>query len=301
MQMWIQQLISNGPVITDGAWGTQMQARGLPIGDCPEAWNLTCPERVSEVAHAYLEAGSQVILTNTFGANRIALERYGLTEKVEEINREGIRISREAAGHQARVFASLGPTGQVLQMGYVSETDVASAYAEQAQILAAGGADALVIETMSDLAEAKIALAAAKETGLPVVACMTYGAGKDGDRTMMGVTPEKAAVELEAASADVIGANCGVGVAQMQFLCARLRAATALPLWIKPNAGLPELIGGHAVYLTTPQEFVAYGLALIHAGADFIGGCCGTSPDYIRTLNEALATAGYRDCSPAMV
>ena len=287
----IELLDSRGPVLLDGAWGTQLQARGLQIGACPDAWNLLFPGLVEEVARSYVEAGSRVILTNTFGASRIALKRHGLAEEAVEINRAGARISMEAADDRARVFASIGPTGALLAMEEVSEDEVRDAFKEQAEALAEGGADAIVVETMTDLTEAKLAVGAALETGLPVVACMVFDAGKSADRTMMGVTPECAAAELEAAGVSAIGSNCGLGVEQMLPICRRLRAATGLPLWIKPNAGLPELVNGKAVYHTSPSEFADSALELVAAGAYFIGGCCGTGPAYIRALAGRLEKA----------
>jgi methionine synthase I (cobalamin-dependent) len=243
---------------------------------------------VAQVAKAYVDAGSQVILTNTFGASRIMLARHGAAKQAPEINRAGAVISREAASGMAKVFASIGPSGAMLMMGDVSEDDVRDAFVEQADALAEGGADGIVIETMSDLTEARIAITAARDTGLPVVACMSYDSGKSKDRTMMGITPEQAAKELAAAGADVIGANCGQGIEGYIPICARLRAATSLPIWIKPNAGLPVVVDGRAVYKTTPEEFVSYAQALVDAGASFIGGCCGSNPDFIRALNVML-------------
>lgn len=284
MNELFEQLLVHRPVVTDGAWGTEMQARGLSIGGCPDSWNLTNPDRVEEVARAYVEAGSRVILTNTFGANRFALERHGLADKVADVNREGADISRRAAGARTKVFASVGPTGKMLAMGEVTREEVRSAFREQACALAEGGADAIVVETMTDLDEARLALEAAKSTGLPVIVSMVYGVGKMADRTMMGVTPEQAASELEDSGADAIGTNCGIGADAMIPLCERLWAATDLPIWIKPNAGLPQLIDGKAVYQTTPAEFALTAKALVKAGASFIGGCCGTSPAFIVEL-----------------
>ena len=284
MKLLIEELVSIAPVLTDGAWGTELQARGLEPGSCPDAWNLAHPERVEDVARAYVEAGSQIILTNSFGANRIALARHGLSEKAQEINRTAVEISRRAADSRARVFASIGPCGKLLFAGEVAEPDVRLAFEEQAKALASAGADAIVIETMSDLAEAKLAVAAAAATGLPVVACMTFDSGRDHDRTMMGTTPEQAAVELNAAGADVVGANCGQGAEGYVGICRRLRAASNLPVWIKPNAGLPEIVDGLPHYRETPQSFANHAQALVEAGASFIGGCCGTTPDFIRHL-----------------
>ena len=223
---WITEWARSVPVITDGAWGTEMQARGLGIGEFPDAWNLTQPDKVGEVARAYVEAGSQVILTNTFGANRIRMEEAGLADRVADINRQGARVS-----------------GAAVQ--------------------------------------------AARATGLPVVACMVFDAGQDKDRTMMGNTPEQVAALLTEAGADVIGSNCGQGVAGFVGLCRRLRAATDRPLWIKANAGLPEMIDGRVVYRTSAAEFAGYWSELAAAGASFIGGCCGTSPEFVRALVQA--------------
>jgi len=285
----IEQLLAAGPVLTDGAWGTQLQARGLPPGQLPDLWNLTHPEQVAEVAQAYVQAGSRVILTNTFGANRLRLAEAGCADKLEAINRRGVELSRQAAQGHAKVFASIGPTGKMLLTGEVNAADLTAVFTEQAQALASGGPDGLVIETMSDLEEARLAVAAARSTGLPVVACVVFDSGRDKDRTMMGQTPEQVAQGLSAAGADVVGSNCGQGIAGFVSICRRLHAATDRPIWIKPNAGLPELVEGRAVYRTTPEEFAAYLPALLEAGASFVGGCCGTTPEFIAALSRRLA------------
>jgi len=286
---FIQRLIARGPVLTDGAWGTQLQARGLFPGEFPDSWNLTHADRVAQVAEAYVAAGSQVILTNTFGANRLRLTEAGLADRVAEINAAGVRISKASAGSRAYVFASMGPSGRMLVTGDVTADELAAIFREQASALATAGADALVIETMADLEEAKLAVAVAKETGLPVVASMVFGFGKDKDRTMMGTTPEQAAAGLVAAGADVVGANCGQGIEGFVKICARLRdAADSRPVWIKANAGLPKMLDGRAFYPTTPGEFASYLPALLEAGAGFIGGCCGTSPEFITELRRQL-------------
>jgi methionine synthase I (cobalamin-dependent) len=288
MNPLLAELLARGPVLTDGAWGTQLQARGLGVGDFPDLWNLTHPERVAEVAQAYVDAGSQVILTNTFGANRIRLIEAGAGDRVVEINRAGAEISRRAAGTRAKVFASIGPTGKMLMTGEVTEADLLAAFTEQATALAAGGADGLVVETMADLTEAQIAVRAAKTTGLPVVGCMVFDSGKNKDRTMMGTTPEQAAAGLAEAGADVVGANCGQGIAGFLPICARFRAATKLPIWVKGNAGLPQMVDGKVHYATTPEEFAAFIPQLIEQGASFLGGCCGTSPSFIRAVCASL-------------
>ena len=284
MHELIAQLLAETPVITDGAWGTQLQQRGLPIGSAPDPWNLEHPDRVRDVAGGYVEAGSRVILTNTFGASRILLSRHGFDEQVVAINEAGARISVEAARGRAYVFGSVGPTGKMAAMGEISSDALYACYSEQAEALASGGVDGFVIETMSDLDEAAAAVAAASATGLPVVACMTFGSGKGGDRTMMGVTPEQAAERLIGAGASVVGANCGQGPEGMVAVVERLRAASGRPVWAKPNAGLPRIVGGVAVYDETPEAFLAGAAALVRAGAGFIGGCCGTNPEFIRAL-----------------
>ncbi|HEY3341090.1 MAG TPA: homocysteine S-methyltransferase family protein, partial [Anaerolineae bacterium] len=282
-------LLSTGPVLTDGSWGVHLQSLGLQPGESPDVWNITHPDRVTKVALAYVEAGSHIILTNTFGASRIMLARHGYAEQAYAINRAGAQLSRAAAAGKARVFASIGPSGAMLMMDDVTEEELAAAFDEQAKALAEGGAEAIVIETMSDLTETKLAVSAARSTGLPVVACMTFDSGKNKDRTMMGVTPEQAAQELTAAGADVIGANCGQGIEGYVPICSRLHAATTLPIWIKPNAGLPQMENGITVYKTTPQEFAAYTSELLEAGASFIGGCCGSNPEFIRALARQIA------------
>jgi methionine synthase I (cobalamin-dependent) len=289
MHPLLDQLLAAGPVVTDGAWGTQLQARGLPVGSCPDLWNLEHPERVEEVARSYVEAGSQVILTNTFGANRFMLQRHGAADRVVAINRAGTEISRRAAGSKAAVFASIGPSGVVLMMGQVPPEAIEEAFTEQAAALADAGADALVIETMSDPAEAKLAVAAAHGTGLPVVACMVFDSGKNRDRTMMGTTPEQAAEVLLDAGADLIGSNCGQGIAGFLPICRRLAAASSRPVWIKANAGLPELRDGQTVYAQTPAEFAEFVPALVEAGAGFVGGCCGTTPAFIEAVARRFA------------
>lgn len=285
----IQSLCRHAPVVTDGAWGTQLQVRGLQPGEAPDLWNVTHPKDVAAVARAYVEAGAQIILTNTFGANRFRLADTNGADRIAAINKEGVVLSREAATNRAFVFASIGPSGRLLMSGDVSEGALSAAFLEQAELLATEGPDGLVIETMQDLGEAVIATRAAKSTGLPVVACMVFDSGKDKDRTMMGTTPEDAVSALIEAGADVVGANCGQGIAGFVRVCKRLKAAAKdHPVWIKANAGLPQLQAGEAVYAMGPAEFVRHVPAVVAAGATFIGGCCGTTPDFIRAIRDEL-------------
>jgi len=254
----LQRLLASGPVLTDGAWGTQLQARGLAIGEFPDAWNLTHPDKVTEVARAYVDAGSQIILTNTFGANRLRLAEAGLADRVAEINEAGRAFPGRWRATRRTFLPRSAPSGKMLMSGETTSEEIGAAFCEQAAALARGGADALVVETMTDLEEAKLAVAAAKTTGLPVVASMVFDAGRDKDRTMMGTTPEQAAAGLVAAGADVVGANCGQGIAGFGKICARLKTAAAgRPVWIKANAGRPELRDGKAFYATTPEQFAS--------------------------------------------
>jgi methionine synthase I (cobalamin-dependent) len=282
---FIDELVARRPVILDGAWGTQMLSLGLAAGQLPDLWNLSHPDRVEAVASSYVAAGSRIILTNTFQSNRFTL---GEEADVTAINRAGAQISRRAAGARASVFGSIGPTNTMLVAGDVDEDVVRAAFVEQAAGLARGGADAIVIETMSDIVEAVVAVEAAVEVGLPIVACMTFDSGKQHDRTMTGVRPADAARQLAAAGAEVIGANCGMGVDQAVPVCAALVAATDLPVWIKANAGLPELVGREVVYPMTPEEFAGHVEVLVGEGAAFVGGCCGTTPDFVAAITDVL-------------
>lgn len=282
----LREWLAGGLMISDGAWGTQLQARGLASGTTPDTWNLTHAEQVESVARAYVEAGSQVILTNTFRANAIAM--HSSTEaELDAINRAGVAISKRAAGNQALVFASIGPTGKILMSGEIGGEQVTAAFAAQAQSLAAAGADALLIETMSDIEEARLAVEAARRTGLPVLASFAFDSGKSKDRTMMGATPEAVAAAMVEAGADAVGANCGVGVELSVPICKRLCAACDLPVWIKPNAGLPTIEGTAIRYATSADYFASHYAALAEAGASFVGSCCGSTPDFIRALVAA--------------
>ena len=294
MHPLLSEILSEGPVVTDGAWGTLLQMSGLEPGEFPDAWNLEFPDKVTAVAESYVSAGSQIVLTNTFGGNRIRLSEASLEAQVVAINQQGAKLSKTAAGDRAKVFGSMGPSGKMLCVGEVTASAFSEAFLEQAMALAEGGADGLVIETISDPEEARLAVLAAKQTQLPVVACMVYDSGKGLDRTIMGTTPEQAVKVLAEAGADVIGANCGQGIEGFLPLCKRMKAVCQLPVWIKANAGLPELIEGESVYRTSPEQFVASVDPLLDAGADLIGGCCGTSPDFIRCVVEALCLRKMR-------
>jgi 5-methyltetrahydrofolate--homocysteine methyltransferase len=289
MHPLIASLIETGPVVTDGSWGTQLHKRGLKRGQSPDSWNLSNPEQVEDVARQYVDAGSQIILTNTFGASRLSLSNYKLADKVLDINSAGVRISKQAAGDRARVFASIGPTGRMLVTGETTESELQKVFEEQAQAQARAGADGIIIETMIDIDEARIAAQAARQTGLPVIVSMVYDSGEDKDRTMMGNSPEEVAAELGKIGVDGIGANCGQGIEAFLPICRRLRQAADLPIWMKPNAGLPEIVDDGVVFRTTSAEFVQYVPDLIQAGANFIGGCCGTDQEFVRAIRQVVA------------
>lgn len=275
-------------ILTDGALGTEYQRLGLSVGSCADFWNLEAPGKVYEVTKSYVRAGSDAVLTTTFRANSVTLGDYGRASDTRLINRAAAVIARDAAGPERLVIGDVGPTGKMLVSGEVTEDQLRRAFAEQCEALAEGGVDAIVLETFSDLTEAKIALGAARATGRPVIVSFAFDTGKRKDRTMMGVTPEQAAAEMEAAGAYSVGANCGVGFETYVGICRRLAAATSLPIWIKPNGGLPEMVEGKITYRSAPEEFAALIPSYVEAGATFIGGCCGTTPEFIRAGKAAL-------------
>jgi len=282
--------LGDSVLLADGAWGTQLHQMGLSRGECPEVWNVDHPDRIHRLVRRYIEAGSQVVLTNTFGGNPFRLRGHNQEERISLLNREGVRVVKEAAGMDARVFASIGPTGEMLMMGNVSADEVLEGFRVQAEAVAEGGADGIAIEAMSELEELRLALKAAKDcTDLPVVACMSFDSGPDSMSTMMGVTPEQAAEKLNDLGADIVGANCGAGIETYVKICSRLRSATDSPLWIKPNNGLPELVNGDVVYRQTIEGFASHVQALVDAGANIIGGCCGTTPEHIRAMKAVLS------------
>ncbi len=273
-------------LIADGGWGTELIKRGLRPEEVPEVWNLERAEDVRAVAASYVRVGAEIILTNTFGGNAIKLSKVGLDSRMAEINKRGAEISKEAARGSALVFGSIGPTGDFLKpLGTITERQMVHSFSEQTRALIEGGVDGIVIETMTDLAEAKAALRAVREsfTG-PVVVSMTFDKKQSRYVTIMGVRPEQAAQELEKAGADSVGANCGAGIDHMIDVTHLMRPATTLPIWCKPNAGLPELIQGSVVYRETPEQMTSKLKLLLDAGATVIGGCCGTTPAHVEAL-----------------
>ncbi len=278
-------------LVADGAWGTALQARGLEGGECPELWNVEHRDAVFEVAKSYIDAGSNMIETNTFGGNRFKLEYYGLGDRVMELNAAGVRISREAAGEDNWVIASMGPTGKMTLMGDVTEEDFYEVFKEQAAAFVEGGADAAVIETMSALDEAVAAIRAVKEnTSLEIISTFTFEPTVQGDfKTMMGVTPAEAALKAVEAGADIVGANCGKGYEGMTKVIEEIKGVLPdIPVIIQANAGLPELVDGVSVFPATPDEMADQNPFWIKAGVNIIGGCCGTTDEHIRAIRKKV-------------
>ena len=292
MVKFISESIRQGRIlVSDGAWGTQLIEKGLGNGECPESWNLTHRNIVLSIAKAYVDAEADIIETNSFGANRIKLARYGLAEKTVELNTTAAAISREAAGRDQIVLGSIGPTGKMLMTGETTEEEMYEAFREQAMALEAGGADAICIETMSALDEALIAVSAVRANTRIEIAC-TFTFEKTaaaGYRTMMGVRPSNIVGPLIDAGADIIGTNCGNGMERMIQIVSELRALSSdIPILVHANAGLPVLVDGNTVFPETPEEMACFVPDLVRAGANVIGGCCGTTPEHIRALVRAV-------------
>ena len=285
---------------TDGAWGTELMKLGGASTELKDLWNVSAPDKVLQVAQSYVQAGARVILTNTFSSNAIMLARHGAAGRSAELSRAGAAISRQAAnqaagqstGERALVFGSIGPTGKLVSLKQLAVAEAEAAFAEQAAALAAGGADAIVIETMADLAEAQAALRACMAAcDLPVGVSFSFDSGKDKNRTMMGVTPAQAWKMAHENGASFIGANCGIGIDAYVKIARELAACgDALPLWIKGNAGRPEMdADGSVHYRAGPEVFAQAVPELLAAGAHFIGGCCGSTPDHVRAVVQAIA------------
>ncbi len=289
------EALAERPLLGDGAMGTQLQQAGLEPGGCGEAWNIDHPDRVLAIQRRYVEAGSDCLITNTFGASRIMLERHDEQDRTVEINRAGVEIARRAFGDGVGfVLGDIGPFGGLMEpYGDVAAERVDEAFAEQAGALAAAGADAIIVETQTSLEELGIALAAAKAAGAPcVIASMAFDEMRESDevRTMMGVGPEAAAEFMIENGADVVALNCGTGIDMVKAAqtARRYREVTDLPIMAQPNAGQPELENMQVVYRQTPEEMAAGLGDLLSAGTRIVGGCCGSTPEHIRLFRRLL-------------
>ncbi|MCK9413051.1 MAG: homocysteine S-methyltransferase family protein [Prolixibacteraceae bacterium] len=278
-------------LVSDGAWGTYLQQKGLKPGECPEEWNISRPNDVLDIAQSYITAGADLIETNSFGGSRFKLEKYGFGDKVYEFNKAAAEISREAAGPKHFVLGSVGPTGKLLMMEEVTENELYDAFKEQSMALEAGGVDAIMIETMTDLDEARIAVKAAKEnTNCEVFCTMTFQKIIGGEfRTMMGISPSEMAETIVQAGADLIGTNCGNGMADMVGMVKEIRSVnSSVPVLVHANAGMPCFVDGKTTFPESPEDMATRVSGIIAAGANIVGGCCGTTPEHIREIRDAV-------------
>lgn len=278
-------------LVCDGGMGTQLHARGLAPGECPESWCLNKPEIVKAIYQAYRDAGSNIVETNTFGGNRYKLAHYGLSESASAINRAGASLARAVAGDTQYVMASMGPTGAFMEpYGDETEASFFAAFAAQARAFEEGGADAVIVETMMAIEECCVAIRAVRETTrLTCLASFTFDPQPDGGyASMMGVTPEVFVEQALAAGAQIVGANCGLGPEHMVNIIARIRAVTSAPIIAMPNAGMPVLQNGETVFPESPEAMAEWVDRLAEAGTTILGGCCGTTPAHIAAISRRL-------------
>jgi 5-methyltetrahydrofolate--homocysteine methyltransferase len=288
----LERLFAGEVLLADGAMGTQLMARGLAGGQCPESFNLDRPEVLAEIAAAYRDAGADILQANTFGGNPMRLARHALDGRTEAVNAAAVEVVRGAAAGRAYAAASIGPTGRILKpYGDTEPAEVAAAFQRQLRaIAAAGGVDLVMVETMTDLAEAVAAVRAAREAlpGVPVAATLTFEATKRGFRTIMGTTVSQAVRELTAVGADITGSNCGSGIETMVRVAAEFRQCTNGPLLIQANAGLPEIVDGKPAWPESPEFFADKAAGLLELGVNIVGGCCGTTPAHIAALRSLI-------------
>jgi 5-methyltetrahydrofolate--homocysteine methyltransferase len=295
MKKLLQEAIRERPMLGDGAMGTQLMIAGLEQGNCGEAWNLTHPERVLAIQRRYAQAGSECIITNTFGGSRIMLNRHSQTDHVVEINKAGVEIARQAfSGKEGYVLGDIGPFGGLLQpFGDFTESQVRTAFEEQAAALVDGGADAIIIETQTSLEELLIGIQAAQAAGAKcIIGSLAYDVTLDGStfRTMMGIEPERAAEFMEEHGAHVVALNCGTGMEMQRAREAVLRykSVTDLPVMVQPNAGKPRLENMKVIYDETPEQMVLGLMPLLESGVNLVGACCGSTPEHIRAFRKVM-------------
>ncbi len=293
MKKLLERLHNGEILIADGAMGTMLFERGLKSGECPEGLNLSRLDILEDIAGLYLDAGADIIQTNTFGGSPLKLASYSLEDKAVLINRNAVNAVTKVVAGKAYVSASCGPCGKILKpYGDTDPEVICDSFEIQMQAFAESGCDVICIETMMDLREALLAVRAAKSKapGIPVMAAMTYDPTPKGFFTIMGDTIEKTSHELEEAGADVVGSNCGNGIENMIRIAREYRKHTSLPLIIQSNAGLPLIENGELVYPETPEFMALKAKELVDAGVSIIGGCCGTTPEHIRAIKKALGS-----------
>ena len=287
----LKRIESGETLISDGATGTYLQSNGLEPGGCPEHLNLTNPELIVKMANDYFNNGADLVITNSFGGNPFMLDKYGLRKELDVINKKAAQHAKSVCPAGKFVVGCVGPTGEFLQpLGPVSEKEMFAGFTEQIQALDEGGADAIIIETMTSLEEILLAVESAKlNTNLVVMATMTFDLGPRGFFTMMGVTPEEAVKEIRKKGADVVGANCGNGIENMVKIAKIMRNVDDGPLVIHSNAGFPKIINGRIVYPETPEYMSEKFKELIEAKINIMGGCCGTTPSHISAIHSVVS------------
>ncbi|HVP37434.1 MAG TPA: homocysteine S-methyltransferase family protein [Terriglobales bacterium] len=292
----ILELSRQRVVLFDGAMGTMLFSYGLPFGTPPELWNLSHPEIILKVHQEYIRAGADIIQTNTFGASSLKLKKSGNEKKMEKLNEAAVKLARTACPDGKYVAGNIGPTGEFLEpVGKAKYKQLKEAFSEQAEVLCSAGVDLFSIETMFDLREALAAVEGVRQVStLPLFVCLTFEKKTKGYFTLMGDEVSSSLKKLEQAGADVVGANCTLGSKDMVRLASVIRKSTKLPIIVQPNAGMPKLVKGKTVYLQKPSSFASDVLKIVKSGANFVGGCCGTTPEFIKTIKKRITALEYK-------